>query len=226
MTARCRAAILFGMNTIAFVARKGGVSKTTLAAHVAVAAAASQPVTLLDVDPQGSLALWWNDRTAETPALMDVPVGRLATELAKAAGVDGLLVVDTPAFDSGVVAGVIQAADLVVIPVKPSPHDLRGVAVTVEAVKKAGKPFLFVITQAVAGAALTAQARGVLAASGPVAETVMHNRVAYAGSMTDGRTVIETEPSGRAAKEIAGVCGDVLAALAKAVKKTRGKNGR
>jgi chromosome partitioning protein len=206
------------MKTIAFVARKGGVSKTTLAAHIAVAASTSHAVTLLDADPQHSLTLWWNDRQAETPALIDVPIGRLSQELAKAEEQTGLVIVDTPAFDSGIVAAVVHSADLVVIPVKPSPHDLRGIAVTVEMVQKAGKPFLFVITQAIGAASLTSEARDVLAKSGTVAKTVMHNRVSYAGSMTDGRTVQEIEPHGKAALEIAAIYHDIMKSFSKAVR--------
>jgi chromosome partitioning protein len=206
------------MKMIAFVARKGGVSKTTLTAHIAVTASASHPVILVDADPQHSLTDWWNDREADTPALMDVTVGRLSAELAKVEGEDGLVMVDTPAFDSGIVATVIHDADLVVIPVKPSPHDLRSIGVTVEAVQKAGKPYVFVITQAIGGASLTTQARAVLAESGPVVDTVMHNRVAYAGAMTDGRTVLETDPHGKAAVEVAAIYHDIMKSFRKAVK--------
>ena len=213
------------MKTIAFIARKGGAGKTTLAAHIAVEASRFQDVTLVDADPQQSLTLWWEDRKADSPALMRVPIGRLGRELANASGREGLVIVDTPAFDSGIVASVIHDADLVVIPVKPSPHDLRGVAVTVEALQRAGKPFLFVITQAVSGASLTNQARGVLAVSGPVAATVMHNRVAYAGSMADGRTVQEIDASGKAAAEITAIHNDIIKSLSKKVRPKGRVNG-
>ena len=210
---------------IAFVARKGGVSKTTLAAHIAVEETRFQDVTLVDGDPQQSLTLWWEDRQANSPALMRVPVGRLGLELAKASGREGLVIVDTPAFDSGIVSLVIRDADLAVIPVKPSPHDLRGVAVTVEAVQRAGKPFLFVITQAISGASLTDQAIEVLAVSGPVANTVMYNRVAYAGSMTDGRTVQETDPLGKAAAEITAIHNDIMQSFSRKVRSKGRING-
>ncbi len=190
------------MKTLALVARKGGVSKSTLAAHIAVAASFTQRVTLIDADPQQSLAQWWSDRTADTPALMVAPVGRIASDLEAVKGEPGVVIIDSPAFDSGIVAQVIAVADAIVIPVKPSPHDFRAVAVTVEAAKRAGKPFLFVVTQAVAGSGLTMQARDVLQKTGPVAATMMHHRVAYAASMTDGRTVQELDPNGRASIEM------------------------
>lgn len=193
------------MQTIVFAARKGGSSKTTLAAHLAVAAAAKRAVTLIDADPQQSLTFWWNDREADTPALLDVPITRLEAEIQKAAAQPGLVMIDTPPLDAHVIAGVIAVADLVVIPVKPSPHDLRGVSVTAELAKQAGKPFVFVITQAIPRASLTAQAALVLSQFGPVSTTIMHNRVDYAGAMTNGLTAQEIDPHGKASAEIGAI---------------------
>ena len=50
--------------------QKGGSGKTTLSGHLAVQAqrAGAGPVVLIDIDPQGSLADWWNEREAEYPA--------------------------------------------------------------------------------------------------------------------------------------------------------------
>ncbi len=58
------------MKTIVFASQKGGAGKTTLAAHLAVAAvkAGDGPCVLIDTDPQASLTDWWNGREDETPA--------------------------------------------------------------------------------------------------------------------------------------------------------------
>ena len=63
------------MQTIVLASQKGGAGKTTLAAHLAVAAeeAGVRPAVLIDTDPQGSLAAWWNARQAESPALAPCP---------------------------------------------------------------------------------------------------------------------------------------------------------
>ncbi|HYC14067.1 MAG TPA: ParA family protein, partial [Stellaceae bacterium] len=68
------------MHVIAVASQKGGSGKTTLAGHLAVAAdrAGAGPVALVDTDPQGSLAEWWNARVAETPLFARTAAERLA----------------------------------------------------------------------------------------------------------------------------------------------------
>jgi len=72
------------MKTIVLASQKrGGGRKTTLAAHLAVAA--ESPVTsgvLIDTDPQASLAAWWNGRKAETPVFAPVTLRELSDKLA------------------------------------------------------------------------------------------------------------------------------------------------
>ena len=193
------------MNVLALAARKGGSGKTTLAAHLAVEAerVAAGPVTLMDLDPQQSLTAWWNDRQAETPKLLEMTGSKLRPELAKAKNVAGLVVIDTPPLDSQAIATVIEVADLILIPVKPSPHDLRGVGATVELCQRAKRPFVFVLTQAIGRSGIVQQALLALSQHGPVATAIVHNRVDYAGAMTDGRTAPELDPKGKAAGEIA-----------------------
>lgn len=206
------------MKTIVFAARKGGCSKTTLTAHLAVEAAKSQPVTLVDTDPQLGLTEWWELRQAETPNFMQMPVGTLGGVLAKAADEPGLVMIDTPPNDSATIGKVIELADLVVIPCRPSPNDLRGVAVTVDMVRSAGKPFLFVVTQAIQRTLITDEVRAALAAHGPVSQTTMFMRVDYAGAMTDGRTASELDSQSRAAGEITALWKSVYKQLNKSVK--------
>jgi chromosome partitioning protein len=190
---------------VVLASAKGGSSKTTLTAHLGVAAelASAGPVVLIDLDPQGSLAAWWNAREAETPAMSPVSLSELPdrlTALAKAGY--ALAVLDTPPAMTEAIRAVVDRADLVVIPVKPSPHDLRSVGATVAIVREAKRPFAFVVTQAKPNAGLTVQAVAALSEHGRVAPTLMHDRVSYASSMTDGRTVLETDPRGPAAAEM------------------------
>jgi chromosome partitioning protein len=71
------------MRVLALASQKGGSGKTTLSGHLAVQAqrAGAGPVVLIDIDPQGSLADWWNEREAEMPAFAQTTVARLVTDL-------------------------------------------------------------------------------------------------------------------------------------------------
>ncbi len=139
------------MKVIVLASQKGGVGKTTLTGNLAVAAdlAGDGPSVLIDTDPQGSLSAWWNAREADSPALAPATLAGLGDKL-KALGAAGFAyaVVDTPPAITDAIRAVVALADLVLIPVKPSPHDLRAVGRTVEIAREGGKEFCFVLTQA------------------------------------------------------------------------------
>ena len=178
------------MYVVVVASQKGGAGKSTLAMHLA--AAADVRTVLLDMDPQQTLARWWQSREADTPALAQTTIGQLSTKL-EALSAEGyeLCVIDTPPAVSASIAAVIASADLVLIPVRPSPADLWAVGATIEIARKAEKPFAFVLSQATRGATLVTQAMAALSE---------HGRVA--GVLADGRTVMDHEPKGQAAKEI------------------------
>jgi chromosome partitioning protein len=94
-------------------------------------------------------------------------------------------------------------ADLVIVPIRPSPADLWAASATVELLKQQNIPFLFVLNQVKANAGITGQAAASLSHHGPVAETFIGDRVPYAAAMTDGRTAVELNPKGPAAAETA-----------------------
>jgi chromosome partitioning protein len=206
---------------IVLASQKGGAGKTTLAAHLAVAAeaAGAGPAVLIDTDPQGSLSAWWNERQAASPALAPSSVADLPKKLAELAQAGfAVAVVDTPPAITEAITSVVRAADLVLIPTRPSPHDLRAVGSTVALVEQAGKPFAFVVTQAKPNARLTVQAVTALSAHGVVAPSIVHDRVDFAASMIDGRTVIETDGKGKSAAEMVELWNFVLARMAESTK--------
>jgi len=192
------------MRVIAFASRKGGVGKTTLVGHLAVEAErrGAGPVALIDTDPQGSLAAWWNQRTAETPLFVGVDISRLNHQLdeLRAHGVKMVMIDTPPTVDH--IERVIMLADLVLVPVRPSPHDLRSIAATVDLIEVANKRMAFIVNGASVNSRISNEAVVALAEHGRVAPVKIHQRVNFAASMTDGRTVCEVEPGSRAASEI------------------------
>lgn len=193
------------MRVLAFASQKGGSGKTTLSSHIAVQAerAGAGPVVLVDTDPQGSMSDWWNEREAEVPAFARTTTGRLLSDLddLRARGFK-LAVIDTPPAITMAIQAVIVVADMVVIPTRPSPHDLRAAGATVDLVENADKPLMFVLNAAAPRARITSDAAIALSQHGTVAPITVYNRTIFASSMIDGRTVMEVAPDSKSAQEI------------------------
>lgn len=193
------------MRVLSFASQKGGSGKTTLSGHIALAAerAGSGPVVLIDTDPQGSLSDWWNEREADLPAFARTSISRLASDLdeLRSQGFK-LAVIDTPPAITMAIQSVVAVSDMVIIPTRPSPHDLRAAGATVEIVERANKPLVFVVNAATPRARITSEAAIALSQHGTVAPITVHQRTDFASSMIDGRTVLELAPKSRSAQEI------------------------
>ena len=193
------------MRVLAMASQKGGSGKTTLSGHLAVQAqlAGAGPVCLIDIDPQGSLADWWNEREAEMPAFAQTTVARLSTDLEvlRQQGFK-LAVIDTPPAITMAIQSVIAVSELIVVPTRPSPHDLRAVGATVDLCERAGKPLIFVVNGATPKAKITYEAAVALSQHGTVAPVTLHHRTDFAASMIDGRTVMEVDSKSRSAREV------------------------
>jgi chromosome partitioning protein len=194
------------MHVVAFCSQKGGSGKTTLSGHLDVQAelAGAGPVALIDTDPQGSLAAWWNARHSDRPAFIATTLAQLPADVERLRREGfGVVVIDTPPAINMTIQRVINVASLVIIPTRPSPHDLRAVAGTVDMVERAQCGMVFAINGANVRAKITADAVVALSQHGTVAPTFVQHRGDFASSMIDGRTVQELAPSCRSAKEIA-----------------------
>jgi chromosome partitioning protein len=204
------------MQKIVLNSQKGGSGKTSLCAHLSVEAerAGDGPVYLIDTDPQGTLSTWHETRAAETPHRVEIGLGELAPAL-RMLEQRGAAVcfMDTAPNRGDEVAALFRLADLVLVPVRPSPSDLWAVSATVELLKRVSTPFLFVVNQATLNANITAQAIASLSHHGPVAETIIGTRVHYAAAMTDGHTAPELAGKGPAAQEVTKLWTNVKACL-------------
>jgi len=182
--------------------QRGGVAKTTTATTLArLWADQGRKVLLIDTDPQGSLAQWWNARAAEEPHFVKTGSFDLKETLAELerAGFR-IAVIDTPPAITQSISQVVAHADLVIVPTRPSPHDLRAVGVTVDIAERHRKPLIFVVNAANARARITGESAVALSQHGTVAPVIVHHRVDFAASMVDGRTVGEVVPDSASAR--------------------------
>ena len=193
------------MHVLVLASQKGGSGKTTLSGHLAVEADAAGigPVALIDTDPQGSLSHWWNARESSSPHFAKVGLLELgeALEQLRRSGI-ALAVIDTPPAITASISQVVAHADLVVVPTRPSPHDLRAVGATVDIAERHGKPLIFIVNGATPRARITGEAAIALSQHGTVAPITLHHRVDFAASMVDGRTVGEVVAKSQSAKEV------------------------
>jgi chromosome partitioning protein len=206
------------MHVVVLASQKGGAGKTTLTGHLAIAAEQRgvSPVVMIDTDPQGSLSTWWNRRKADTP-LLSAPLSHLRDLPARIEelrrGNVAVVLIDTPPAITTSIREVMRVADLVVMPVRPSPHDLDAIGASIDIAQAAGVPFVFAVTQAKLHARVTPQAVALLSAHGTVAPSIVQDRVIYATSMTDGRTATDIDPKGAAALEMFALWDFVLGTL-------------
>lgn len=211
------------MQTIVINSQKGGSGKTTLCAHLSVEAerAGDGPVFLIDTDPQGTLTMWHEKREAEAPHRAELPFSALESGIKQLEQrKTTLCFIDTAPSRTDETVILFRMADLVLVPIRPSPSDLWAASATVELLKRENVPFLFILNQVKANAGITAQAAASLSHHGPVAQTFTGDRVPYAAAMTDGRTAIELAPKGPAAVETAALWRDIKACLHASMKKS------
>lgn len=193
------------MQIIVIASRKGGVGKTTLSAHLAVAAEQSHPgkVALLDFDPQGSLTWWAKHRAATTPRFDSIEESALSAHLAalRKNGTE-LVIIDTPPVESTWVTQLINRADLVVIPTRASPLDIQAVGNTMLAAQHAHTNLVWVLNGVSSRSGIADAVAAELRRFAPLAPSYVHERTDYVMAMGQGKTVLETRPSGVSAREV------------------------
>lgn len=204
------------MKIIAVVSQKGGSGKTTVSVHLAACAVREgKAVALLDLDPQGSSYSWFSSRSSsnEFAAVKtthnELPAILKNLENAKA----DLVIIDTAPHSNSSAAAAVELANFVLVACRPSRFDLEAVVNTMDIIHltKPTPHHAVLINCAPPVGNLAEEARAALVGQGyPVLNSVICNRVAYNYAVTDGRSVDEYEPGGKAAKEISNLYEELL----------------
>jgi chromosome partitioning protein len=201
--------------------QKGGAGKTTLAAQLAVAfAQQGRRVALVDIDPQGSLAQWFRVRSdASHPGaaalhVSEVSGWRAAGEVSTLKNSHDLVIIDSPPHAETEAKVAVRAADLVVIPIQPSPMDVWATAPTVKLAESENVPAILVLNRVPPRGRIVETMRQRLTADRlTVAAATLGNRIAFAASMLEGRTVLEQAPRSTGAAEIRALADEIAARL-------------
>jgi chromosome partitioning protein len=196
------------MSVVITVAQqKGGAGKTTLAANLAAALAGSRRVAVLDIDPQRSLSRWHALRAerkgAAEVALSELSGWRLGAEIERLKRAHDVLIVDSPPQVDTDAKLAIRAADLVLVPLQPSPPDLWAAEGTLKLAGEEKRTARLVFNRAPAGGSLRAAVEAEIAGRGhPMLAAALGNRVGFAGAFAKGLGVTETAPRSVAAEEL------------------------
>jgi len=202
------------MQVITLVTQKGGTGKSSLAVSLAVAAQeAGRKAAIVDIDPQGTAAEWFQRRKAPTPEVARLHWSYLTSQIhAFARNGHDLVLVDTPGADDSAASAAIREAHLCLLPLRPSIADVEAMKPTLRYLNDRDKPFAFILNQCPVGGrtSRTSNAFRALQLIGGVCEATLAMRADHMDALAAGLGVTEHAPNGKAAAEIRQVLDWVL----------------
>jgi chromosome partitioning protein len=203
---------------ISVLNQKGGVGKTTLSVNIAAQLAAEgKRVMLLDADPQGSSLDWAAAReVASCFTVVGLPRATLHKEISKFVQDYDHIIIDGPPRVTDLARSAIMAADVVLIPVQPSPYDVWAAQEVVSLVDEAriykeNIKSAFVVNRKIANTAIGRDVGEALATyNTKVLDSTVTQRVIFAEAAAVGKAVFEIDANGSAANEIAALVHEIL----------------
>jgi chromosome partitioning protein len=198
---------------ITIAQQKGGAGKSTVAAHIAVALfQQGKRVTLIDIDPQGSLTMWHNLREEKFGKgytgmnFVSSSGWRLGAALSTAKTNSDFVVIDSPPHTETEAKSAIRAADLVIIPMQPSPADLWATQATLDFAKSEKKLARVLLNRHSASKV----ARDIAGKVDCSMAATLGSRVLFSSCFSLGSCVTETDPHSQAATEVKALIQEVL----------------
>ena len=211
------------MLRVAILNQKGGSGKTTLATNIAHALKLSgESVLLVDADPQGSARDWNAANEGKLLSVVGLDRETLPVDLKGIESGYDWIVIDGAPQVAKLSAAAIRAADVVIIPVQPSPYDVWSTADLVELIKArqevtGGKPkAVFLVSRAIRNSKLSREVVEALQGYGlPTLKAGTTQRVIYPTTASHGLTVM-SDPGCEAAMEIMAIVREIEAVAADA----------
>jgi chromosome partitioning protein len=204
---------------VAVAQQKGGSGKSTVAANLAaVLAAGGRRVALLDTDPQGSVTRWHQERQRRgdgraAPLLFDRPSGwRVPNALDRLRRERDVVVVDTPPHAGTDAKVAIRAADLVLMPLQPSPADLWASEGTRRLAAEERRALRALLNRVPAQGKMRDRVAAALAEQEvPLLKETLGNRAQFGAAFLEGLSVTEAAPRSAAAAEMRALAAAVAA---------------
>lgn len=207
------------LKIITVAQQKGGAGKTTLSAHLAIAIMQTgKRVALVDVDPQGTLSSWYAlrekkyDKADFKIALITAAGWRLNSVISQLQVEDqyDYLIIDSPPQTKTESMAAIRVADLVLIPMQPSPADAWATKSTLEFARNEKKQVKIVINRFKANSNM---AKKITASIDDKLQSYLSDRIAFSSCFMQGLCVTEVEPSSQAAAEVRNLAAEILGLL-------------
>ncbi len=127
------------MRTIMVLNAKGGCGKSTISTNLAsyFAFERQQKVVMIDFDPQGSSMAWLNVRGDREPRIQGLPAWEKSVRIPTSVDI---VILDTPARVQGQeLSQLVRRVETIIVPVLPSPIDMRAAADFMKALLLNGK---------------------------------------------------------------------------------------